>query len=282
MVEVAYATRWREAAQLPTDLQGRAKRLLRTTALSVLASLRRRSEPDFLRCLFCHYVFDDHLAAFERLLAALQGEGRFVSTDECIAMLEGSAPIRGRHFHLSMDDGFRNNLTNAAPVLQQLGVPAIFFVPSAVIGADARQANAYCRAIHYPAAIEILSWADVESLRSRGFEIGSHTRTHARFSEVSTDPVRLEDEIAGSKGELESRLGCECKYISWPYGKRTDADGPSLAMAKSAGYRACFGAFRGTVRPGETDPFRIPRHHFELEWPLSHIEYFARGNMEGP
>ncbi len=280
MSELPYATQWRQAAQLPVGLPQVAKRLARNAVISIRAVARRGVEERFLRCLFCHYVFDDQIASFERVLVALGRLGTFVSTDDCVAMLNGERPIDGRYLHLSLDDGFRNNLTNAAPLLRAHGIPAIFFVPSSVIGASRAETQAYCARIQYPATIEMMGWDDLGALRSQGFEIGSHTRTHARFSDVSADPKRLEDEIAGSKAELERRLGTECCYISWPFGKRTDADGPSLAMARSAGYRACFGAYRGSIRPGVTDRFSIPRHHFEAEWPLGHVEYFARGNME--
>ena len=74
-------------------------------------------------------------------------------------------------------------------------------------------------------------------------------------------------------------LGVECKYISWPYGRITDVDKASLGMMKNAGYQACFGAFRGSVIPKATDMFSIPRSHFEVHWPISHVKYFARGNM---
>ncbi len=90
----------------------------------------------------------------------------------------------------------------------------------------------------------------------------------------------IKDEILGSKQEIERHLGLECKYISWPYGRLDDTDEESLEMVKNAGYHACFGAFRGTVVPENTDLFSIPRHHFEVQWPISHIEYFLRGNME--
>jgi hypothetical protein len=90
----------------------------------------------------------------------------------------------------------------------------------------------------------------------------------------------LDDEIGGSKKQIEEELGQECRYISWPYGRLSDADNESLKAVERAGYEACFGAYRGTVRPGETDLFSIPRHHFEVQWPVSHVLYFARGNME--
>jgi peptidoglycan/xylan/chitin deacetylase (PgdA/CDA1 family) len=278
--EVSFATCWRDAAQLPSGLTQRARRLVRDTIISLRALTHRGSESRFLRCLFCHYVFDDQREAFERVIQRLQRIGTFVTTDECIAMVRGERPIEGRHFHLSFDDGFRNNLTNAAPVLRRHGVPAAFFVPTSVIGADAATTRAFCSRIQYPATIELMTWDDVAELHRAGFTIGSHTRTHARFSDISVDAARLGDEIAGSKREIEARLGTECRTISWPFGKRSDADAVSLAAAQAAGYALCFGAYRGTVRPGVTSPFSVPRHHFEAEWPLLHIEYFARGNME--
>jgi peptidoglycan/xylan/chitin deacetylase (PgdA/CDA1 family) len=117
-------------------------------------------------------------------------------------------------------------------------------------------------------------------MMAHGYEIGSHTRTHARFSAISNSQLLLEDEILGSKRDLEAALNYECKYISWPYGRLVDADEESMKMVKRAGYRACFGAYRGTVEKGLTNVYSIPRHHFEVQWPIAHVKYFARGNME--
>ena len=278
--KVAFATRWREAAQLPNGLWPRTRRFLRDSILSLEAATRRGMADRFLRGLYCHYVFPDQAREFRRILDALGRIGRFVSTRECLDLLEGRRPIDGRLFHLSFDDGFRNHRTVAGPALAERGIPAAFFVPTAMVGAPPDEVARYCRRIEYPAAIEMMDWDDVAALHAAGHEIGSHTRTHARFSELSADPARLHDEIAGSRDDLTRRLGVDCATISWPFGRRVDADDASLAAARAAGYRACFGAFRGTMRPGKTDLFAIPRHHFEAEWPVSHVAYFARGNRE--
>jgi peptidoglycan/xylan/chitin deacetylase (PgdA/CDA1 family) len=126
----------------------------------------------------------------------------------------------------------------------------------------------------------MMSWRDLAEMVAAGYDIGSHTRTHARFSTISRETALMEDEILGSKRELEQNLNRECKYISWPYGRLSDADDQSLDMVQHAGYDACFGAYRGTVTPGKTNIFSIPRHHFEVQWPFSHVEYFSRGNRE--
>ncbi len=276
-----YATNLRQAVSLPSNLTQKSRSLLRDAVLSVSSAVNRRSDACFLRCLYCHYVFDDQRHAFERLIVKLKATGQFVDTDTCIQMLQGKRQIDQRYYHLSFDDGFRNNFTNALPILMSHSVPAIFFVPSSLIGANWKKSQFYCTSVTgYNAAIETLRLEDLKEVLSQGYEIGSHTKTHARFSEISHDADLLEDEVLGSKTELEAMLDYKCKYISWPYGRLADADDVSLDTVQTAGYTACFGAYRGTVLPGQTGVFSIPRHHFEAQWPISHVMYFARGNME--
>lgn len=276
-----YTTHWRKGAQLPTGIVGKSRSLLRNIALSVASNINKKSEENYLRCLYSHYVFDDQRNDFVSLITELKKIGEFIDTDTCTAMLLGEQKIDKKYFHLSFDDGFRNNFTNILPILIEHEIPAIFFLPSSFIDANWGNTKYYCLKIaQYPTVIEMLSWSEAREIISLGYEIGSHTKTHARFSTISNDKLMMEDEIFGSKKELETKLDCECKYISWPYGRLTDADDESLKMAREAGYTACFGAYRGSVRPKMTDIFRIPRHNFAVEWPISHIKYFARGNME--
>jgi len=281
MIQNNYATQWQQAAPIPSGVSAKARASLRNSILSFSSVVNKRQDDAYLRCLYCHYVFDDQRDDFEKLILKLKKIGHFVDTGECIKMLKGDRKIDKRYYHLSFDDGFRNNFTNAFPILKKHNVPAIFYVPSSLIGADWKSTENYClNTTRYRAVIEIMRWEDLKKLLLEGYEIGSHTKTHARFSEISNSHELMKDEILGSKNELEANLDYECKYISWPFGKLTDADSKSLTMVKDSGYTACFGAYRGTVEPGVTDIFSIPRHHFEVQWPVSHVEYFARGNME--
>ena len=276
-----YASVWRAADPDPGNPASRLKGLVRSGVLRTLAYTARPAAPSFLRCLYCHYVFDDQREQFERIIVQLKRLGTFVDTATCVAMLDGERPVDGRYFHLSFDDGFLNNFTNALPILKAQGVPALFFVPSALIGADWHTARDFALSkTIFRGVVEMASWQDLENAVAQGYEIGSHTRTHARLSEISANPAVLEDEIAGSRREIEARLGMACKYISWPFGTRTDADPASLAAVERAGYEACFGAYRGSVQSGVTDRYSIPRHHFEANWPLQHVLYFAQGNQE--
>ena len=276
-----YATYLAEAVPPARGIRPITRQWMRRGLISLLDCVHRPAQGPFLRCLYCHYVFDDQLAAFERLLLRLQQMGRFVDTATCLRMTRGEQPIDACYFHLSFDDGFRNNYLNAVPILRRLDIPCLFFIPSAFVGADYEMVRHYCiEATEYAGVIEMLRWHDLEQMLEDGFDIGSHTRTHARFSDISADLERMRQEFSGSKQELERRLGYICRTISWPYGTLGDADHQSLKMVRESGYEACFGAYRGSVVPGRTSLFAIPRHHFEAQWPLTQVTFFAGGNGE--
>ena len=227
-----------------------------------------------LRCLHCHSVFDDQRSRFSELVASLQEVGQFVDTSTCVEMAKGEAPIDGTYFHLSFDDGFKNNFTNARPVLSELDIPAIFFVPSNFISAEWADEHTYSRDITgHAGVLEMMDWKNIAELVHDGFEIGSHTQTHARLTDL--DGENLKREIFESKLEIEERTGRACKYISWPYGGADDIQDEALDLVKEAGYEACFSGMRGTVQPNKTNLFRIPRHHFQPHWLPKHVHYFA-------
>ena len=276
-----YAHEWKLAAERPSGIIGKLRGVFRHLAISTSSILSKDQSDSFLRCITCHYGFDDQVADFEALIRSLCGIGKFVSTDTCVSMLRGEVPIDGRFFHLSFDDGFRNVVANGLPILRKYSVPAILFVPTDLIGADWERTRHYCIEVtKYRAVVELAGWPDLRALDHMLFEVGSHTKTHIRASALSKSADALRAELTDSRHEIEQRLGKECKYLAWPFGKKSDVDDLSRVLAQEAGYHAAFSVERGSIQPGRPNVFFLPRHHFEPQWPLSHILYFARGNME--
>jgi peptidoglycan/xylan/chitin deacetylase (PgdA/CDA1 family) len=90
-----------------------------------------------------HGVMDDHdhplwiplrpqlsrqkLDEYLRLLAKRY---HFVSLMDAVEMLQGRKPVQPYSMVLTFDDGYRNNLTHALPILRRHKVPATFFVPT--------------------------------------------------------------------------------------------------------------------------------------------------------
>jgi peptidoglycan/xylan/chitin deacetylase (PgdA/CDA1 family) len=279
--ELRWATRRSEVAIPPEGHRARARARAREVFLALAGRLRGAPRPGELRALYLHSVYDDDVRAFRELVVRLRGLGRFITTDELMATARGEREVSGVEFHLSFDDGFDNNYRNAFPVLEELGVHAAFFVPTAFV--DASDADVLAgwwtrRSARRPT--RHLTWAWLREMAAAGHEIGSHTRHHLRLSEISADAARLRDEVLGSKRELEDRLGRACRTISWPFGTHADFDAPTQAVVREAGYAACFSAVRGSVAPDPARLMDLPRHHFEPDWPWSHVRYFATGGGE--
>lgn len=260
---------------------GALRGLARHGILSLMGALARSAGPRFARCLFAHWVYDDQVGGFRRLLERLAASGTFVSTGALVEMVEGARPVDRRYFHLSFDDGFDNVYRNAFPLLAEMGIPATLFVPTSFVDAgDEDVRGRWWRCFRGRLPTRPVRWAWLREMTAAGWDIGSHTCNHARLSEVSADPARLREEIAVSKDVIEQRLGLPCRYFSWPWGGPGDIDQAARETIREAGYRAAFAAKRFPLRPGTTSAFNIPRHHFEPDWPWLHVKYFAGGGGE--
>ena len=60
-----YATRWQQAVQRPSEIAWKMRAILRSSFLSVASFMNRSENDSYLRCLCCHYVFDDQREDFD-------------------------------------------------------------------------------------------------------------------------------------------------------------------------------------------------------------------------
>lgn len=73
---------------------------------------------------------------FEELLAALSQVGDFVDEDEAVAILDGQLMPERPCYWLTFDDGYRDNLRLAAPILKEHGATPTLFLTSQVLQED--------------------------------------------------------------------------------------------------------------------------------------------------
>lgn len=187
-------------------------------------------------------------ALFRKQMAHLRQAGyRAVTFAEAARALdEGSR--ESKVVCVTFDDAYRSVLENAVPVLQEAGFIATIFVPTAYVG-DANRWDTETP----PGGWPILSWDELRALSRDGFEIGSHTSTHPHLPTL--DDASLVEELAGSRRELEQRLGTEVSSFCYPFG---DHDARTRAAVRAAGYRgACTTEF-GASLPAH-DRIGLPR-----------------------
>lgn len=160
----------------------------------------------------------------------------------------------GRALVVTFDDAYRSVLRHAAPVLERLGLSGTVFVPTAYAGQEAPMAwpgiDEWLETEHRDELVP-MSWDELDTLAGHGWEIGSHTCTHPKLTQL--DDIELAGELLASRETLEERMGRPCRTIAYPYG---DQDPRVRAAARVAGY-AAGAALDRTMSLG--DPMAWPR-----------------------
>lgn len=181
-------------------------------------------------------------AKFRAQLEMMQAAGfRFVTVVELVREAGGGAPPPGLAA-VSFDDAMRNLLTNALPILRELGIPATVYVPTQWLGGR----NPW---IGEGSGGAILTAEELRELHGAGWELGAHTLTHADLSQLDYDSCRRE--IEGSCEALARLTGATVRTLAYPFGRY----GPTaIAAARDAGLLAAV-----TTGSGSWEPFELTR-----------------------
>lgn len=115
---------------------------------------------------------------------------------------------------ITFDDGFRNFLDYAAPVLDRLGLPATVFVVSGHCGGRNNWASQPAGVVDLP----LMDWQELRSLPS-GISVGAHTVTHPHLTALSE--AECERELRDCRNEIEQQLGTAVRSFAYPYGSRS-------------------------------------------------------------
>jgi peptidoglycan/xylan/chitin deacetylase (PgdA/CDA1 family) len=102
---------------------------------------------------------------------------------------------------LTFDDGFKNQYTNAKPILDAYGYKASFGIICEDVGKADR-----------------MSWEEINELEEEGHDIGSHTITHRSMTEIP--PEEMMWEVSGSKQCLINNGIEDVNYFSYPKNQR--------------------------------------------------------------
>ena len=154
---------------------------------------------------------------------------------------------------VTFDDGFRSVHRYALPLLSKLGLPATVFVPTGPIGMQLPvrwPGLDEWMGTPYEEELAPLSWDELRLLRNAGWEVGSHTVSHPRLTQLNDE--ELASELSESRQHCTKEMGRPCESLAYPYG---DYDARVQAAAQDAGYSGA----ASIDRPGPPNPFDWPR-----------------------
>lgn len=89
----------------------------------------------------------------------------------------------------------------------------------------------------------MLSWDEVRRMSKQNITFGAHTITHPVLAGV--DRQRLENEISGSKKEIENRLQLAVRHFAYPFGKHSDFSPQAKEVVQAAGFETAVTTISG-------------------------------------
>ena len=136
---------------------------------------------------------------------------------------------------ITFDDGYRDNLTVALPLLEKFNLPMTLFVVAGFVGSDG-----------------YLSEAELREISSHPLiTIASHGLWHRHFNRITLDEARFE--LTESKRLLADTIGKPVDLVAWPFGA---CSAEVEQLAGECGYRAGWSVWQGTN--GSFSRWRVP------------------------
>ena len=203
--------------------------------------------------ILCYHKFGSDTSSmttpshvFEQQMKYLKENGyRVISPQQLVDFLEYRRQIPKKSVLITMDDGYKSVYEVAWPILKKYDFTATLFVYTDYVGISRKA----------------ISWDELRVLKANGFTIGSHSVAHSDLTGKNQDETeeefqnRLKKEIFLSKKILDTKLGQDTLFFSFPYG-RYNSD--LMKMVKSAGYKIAVTVDRGS-NPFFTNPLALKR-----------------------
>ncbi len=145
---------------------------------------------------------------------------------------------------ITIDDGYRSVYDVAWPILKKFGFTATLFIYNDFIGGGSA-----------------LTWDEIREMKADGFEIGSHTLSHADLTHKKKGEAqnvyisRITKEIFESKKNLDRKLNQDTRFFAYPFGK---ANTSVIELSRKAGYLLGLSVNRGG-NPFPTSFFQLHR-----------------------
>lgn len=226
--------------------------------------LKSYTKGNYIRVINYHEVRDDQCDMFEKHLDFYAEHFHNCDYKEFDKYMQSGELIRKDKpgIVISFDDGFKDNYTNAARLLEKHGFTGWFMIPAGLVGQE-----------------QYMSETDLLELRNRGHIIGCHTFSHCRASSMNNEEI-LEKEIVYSKKLLEEMTGGEAIDIfCWAFGDAGSYTKSAYDKIVEAGYKYSFMTDSYPVLP-KCEPMHIQRTNIQLYWDIDVVKFQVCGLMD--
>jgi len=196
---------------------------------------------------------------FDRQMGYLaDNKYNIISCRQVIQYLTDYGKIPPRAVALTFDDGYKDNYTNAFPILKEYNFCATIF-PTINFLRD------YSGQARYLSSLEIIN------MRKSGIiDFGSHGLAHKALTRI--DEQQLNKEIEGAKQKLEEIINEKIDLLAYPFGHIGSYNKNIAEKAKAAGFAGAFTSIFG-LNSLKTDAFSVRRNR--ISW-LDNLREFEK------
>jgi peptidoglycan/xylan/chitin deacetylase (PgdA/CDA1 family) len=201
-----------------------------------LAQLDRRYRVPILLYHYVEYVkdhrdlirksLDTRPDIFEAQVKTLQDAGyTFLTVSELSGILDARQEMPEKPVALTFDDGYLDFYTDVFPILSVYRVKATAYISPGLLNGE-----------------NYMNDRHIQEIAESGLvEIGAHTVHHVPLAGAPSELV--EQEVYGSKQQLEQRFGLTVTSFAYPYGS---FDGQAVRVVKEAGFTTSVSTVEGT------------------------------------
>ena len=155
---------------------------------------------------------------------------------------------QGKVVGITFDDGYKNNLIHALPILKKFGHSATCYIVSQKIGGI----NEWDLEKGIPKK-PLMNKNEIKKWINEGMEIGAHTQNHIHLSSCNIEVAKKE--IQQSQFDLETQFNCPINHFCYPYG---DYNNDIVNIVGKAGYKTATTVRKGRVNNKE-NLLELPR-----------------------
>ena len=191
-----------------------------------VAQVTVQDDPRTVMVLNYHKVVDEHmslsvpLADFEQHMKWLQEYGyTSITPEELYEFIVNGSELPEKPVLITFDDGYKDNYTNAYPIMKKYGFTGTIFVVTGFLGVYDNY----------------MTWEQAKELSDNGFSIESHTYSHKSMTEASDEEISKE--LTKSRDTIKNKLGIDADFMAYPTGTYNLH---IAELVQKAGYKGAF------------------------------------------
>lgn len=187
---------------------------------------------------------------------------------EACALLSSGRAVTQHGVVLTFDDADTSFLEYAMPVLEELDFPSVVFAVAGQLGQRADWVKDSRN------AIPLMSGQQLRSLPAHRVEIGSHSMSHRKLTELTE--LQAFFEMRDSRAMLEDVLGRPIRSFAYPHGRY---DATVMSLACTAGYIDAYSTDGQRSFTDAGDRLCVPRKYITCHDDLNSFANLIRNNF---